>query len=94
MRYARRPHRARRFPWQSAEHGSRAERGVLDTFPRRPGAVGYRGQLRFPRSLVRRGLSLLFWGGRSGGLGENLDCDTRSHVVSELVKEVWLMPGT
>jgi len=26
--------------------------------------------------------------------GEKLDCDTRSHVVSELVKEVWLMPGT
>jgi hypothetical protein len=21
-------------------------------------------------------------------------CDTRSHVVSELVEEVWLMPGT
>ena len=28
------------------------------------------------------------------GHGEILDCDTRSHVVSELVKEVWLMPGT
>src|SRR5271165_5479036 len=28
-----------------------------------------------------------------GGVGEG-GCDTRSHVVSELVEEVWLMPGT
>jgi hypothetical protein len=34
------------------------------------------------------------WGGRKRGLGGNLDCDTRSHALSELVKEVWLMPGT
>ena len=26
--------------------------------------------------------------------GGQVGCDTRSHVVSELVKEVWLMPGT
>jgi hypothetical protein len=24
----------------------------------------------------------------------DVDCDTMSHVVSELVKEVWQMPGT
>jgi len=30
------------------------------------------GPLRFPWSFVWWGLSLLFWGGRSGGLGENL----------------------
>jgi hypothetical protein len=29
------------------------------------------------------------WGVR----GENLDCDTRSHVMSELVEEVWLCQG-
>jgi len=28
------------------------------------------------------------------GSGGTSDCETRSHVVSELVKEVWLMPGT
>ena len=33
-------------------------------------------------------------GGRREGVRGNRDCDTRSHVVSELVKEVWLMPGT
>jgi hypothetical protein len=27
-------------------------------------------------------------------VGGNLDCDTKSHAVSELVEEVWLMPGT
>jgi hypothetical protein len=26
--------------------------------------------------------------------GSDDRCDTRSHVVSELVKEVWLMPET
>jgi hypothetical protein len=27
-------------------------------------------------------------------LGYEPYCDTRSHVVSERVEEVWLMPGT
>ena len=29
----------------------------------------------------------------AGDAGD-VDCDTRSHVVSELVREVWLMPET
>jgi hypothetical protein len=29
----------------------------------------------------------------TGAAGESC-CDTRSHVVSELVEEVWLMPET
>ena len=36
-------------------------------------------------------------GRRTGGpgtAGYDPDCDTRSHVVSERVEEVWLMPGT
>ena len=32
--------------------------------------------------------------GRCGPSGEVGSCDMRSHVVSELVEEVWLMPGT
>jgi hypothetical protein len=28
------------------------------------------------------------------GAGDAGYCDTRSHVVSELVEEVWLMPET
>jgi hypothetical protein len=27
-------------------------------------------------------------------VNHHLICDTRSHVLSELVEEVWLMPGT
>jgi hypothetical protein len=33
-------------------------------------------------------------GRQEGGLGGNLVCDTRSHALSELVEEVWLMPET
>jgi hypothetical protein len=47
--------------------------------------------LHLPRLPVRRGRH---FGWRQEGVWGNLDCDTRSHVVSELVKEVWLMPGT
>jgi hypothetical protein len=32
--------------------------------------------------------------GGAGTAGYDPDCDTRSHVVSEHVEEVWLMPGT
>jgi 4-hydroxy-2-oxoheptanedioate aldolase len=47
---------------------------------------------------LRAGLKLLLGpprpeSGAEGG-GEGGCCDTRSHVVSELVEEVWLMPGT
>ena len=31
---------------------------------------------------------------RDGVPGRDRGCDTRSHAVSELVEEVWLMPGT
>ncbi len=33
-------------------------------------------------------------GGDLGRDGDGLLCDTRSHVVSELAEEVWLMPET
>jgi hypothetical protein len=33
-------------------------------------------------------------GGKDGGVGGDLGCDTKSHVMSELVEEGWLMPGT
>lgn len=33
-------------------------------------------------------------GVRTGGVGGDLGCDTKSHAVSELVEEGWLMPGT
>ena len=36
---------------------------------------------------------VLLAGDRQGGVGDG-DCDTRSHVVSGLVEEVWLMPET
>ena len=45
-------------------------------------------------STVMRAAGTTEWGEEGRGFGGNLDCDTRSHVVSELVKEVWLMPGT
>jgi hypothetical protein len=37
------------------------------------------------------GLVDVAWLDRAAGAGS---CDTRSHVVSELVEEVWLMPET
>jgi hypothetical protein len=53
--------------------------------------------------LLRRGVVTNRCGrrsfGRSGkrspekGGGRGLHCDTMSHVVSELIEEVWLMPG-
>ncbi len=43
---------------------------------------------RFPD---RRLLSACY---EAGPGGYELHCDTRSHVVSERVEEVWLMPGT
>ena len=42
----------------------------------------------------REGLPGVGGAERIDGGGRNWGCDTRSHVVSELVKEVWLMPGT
>ena len=42
----------------------------------------------------REGLSGVGGAERIEGGGGNWGCDTRSHVVSELVKGVWLMPGT
>jgi hypothetical protein len=36
-------------------------------------------------------LALAFWVDGEDG---QVVCDTRSHALSELVKEVWLMPGT
>jgi hypothetical protein len=50
-----------------------------------------RHAVHIPRPRVRRVLSC---GEAEWGSGGKLDCDTRSHVVSELVEEVWLMPGT
>ena len=50
-----------------------------------------RKQLRAPVVSARRAVLGI---GEGGGVGEGGGCDTRSHVVSELVEEVWLMPET
>ena len=34
------------------------------------------------------------WSAVAAGAGDGVACDTMSHVVSELVEEVWLMPAT
>jgi hypothetical protein len=99
---------SRLWPRSVPSGGGRRERvrGNRETglwgFPGSPGACSFlqpKGAVWYARrsgqsSSVICAVSLLCRGGRNGGLGENLDCDTRSHVVSELVKEVWQMPGT
>jgi hypothetical protein len=82
-------------------------RGLI---PRAPVAVGVSaGVVRWVGVLLRlwgggfcglsgcagRSAVLGGWGwGRKGCAGGNLGCDTMSLAVSELAKEVWLMPGT
>jgi hypothetical protein len=58
---------------------------------RRAGPAAGPGYLRLRRadSGVRRAGS-----GAAPCAADGCCCDTRSHVVSELVEEVWLMPGT
>jgi hypothetical protein len=43
------------------------------------------------RKIDRLGVAVSVAGSGAAGAG---CCDTRSHVVSELVEEVWLMPET
>ena len=57
------------------------------------GAGGARCRLGVPQ--LRELATLLDAGPAAFGWDEDqCCCDTRSHVVSELVEEVWLMPGT
>jgi transposase len=68
------------------EGGGGRERGSGTGKERGPGArAGRRDYSRLPRFEV-------FWDFPGGGYC--CPCDTRSHVVSELVEEVWRMPGT
>ena len=53
-----------------------------------------RAERRFRRGIPRSSFEeLLAAVDVEGGAGDS-GCDTRSHVVSELVEEVWLMPET
>src|SRR5258708_28972349 len=49
-------------------------------------------QARYPRQGDER-VGLTARAKQVGG-GDGVACDTMSHVMSELVEEVWLMPGT